>query len=816
LSAMENGMNLKVQFYNELLAVIEFQIRQTAYVGVALALKNGNQPFALNEKEFEVLKEHMQQFYREGPYKVDAVSGVVSRCVDYQAEEIWRDKINQNKALPAAGQLSALKSKGLCNRLQRVRRCMSRRQILCVKCLNKMINSDKDLDTSTNRRASSKKTKNTTPRKKSKKQKKTGIDLPAESLEPPPEVEFTGVTATVTADTITTTTVTTASVVTTVTTTAATATVTTATVVSSDMNAENVEREVSTNEPQPIQTEAEVEIFVDDESCDQVVEKPSEPALLEVVPENPSTPKQSNTEQETFCAQRKSARKSLSGTSEICSELTTKRLEFQTAMEVGQQAEVPEATEVQLNSNDVNRPEEIIEQLSPQDVDVVEQKDDLPSMEVITITDDDRPSTKIILNEKMDIVCNLALNESSGDLPSAEIIVVEKMDTVSNPALNESSGDRSLIEIFFNEKMNTVSIPALNESNGDVALRELVRNTSMNIVSNSNDIKQKDDLLSTELVIAEKRRKVCTPDLEGPCGDLPSTELSGNEKMDIITITDDVEGKDDLPSKELEKIDIVTIPAEIEVVTIPGEIEVVTIPGEIEIVTIPDEPCGDLPSTELSGNEKMDIITITDDVEGKDDLPSKELEKTDNITIPDLDEPCGDLPSAESSGNEKMDMVTSSSAVAVRNEQLTSSRPKRNLKRSHSKLNCPCCTNATAVKEGDLVWVRRCLGEKNRQAYWPAKVLLSLDNASAMVEIFETPPVEECIHVEFIEPFRNSFRKYYNPNKNVKFQNAVAMAILQTDGEIYKDYCEKVSKLCNRIMCDLLRNNPSLASACRR
>ncbi|KRZ80000.1 hypothetical protein T10_4183, partial [Trichinella papuae] len=723
LSAMENGMNLKVQFYNELLAIVEFKIRQTTYVGVALALKNGNQPFALNEKEFDVLKEHMQQFYREGPYKVDSVSGVVSRCVDYQAEELVREKIDQNKALPAAGQLSALKSRGLCNRLQRVRRCMSRRQILCVKCLNKMVNSEKDLDTSTNKRASTKKPKKTTPRKKNNKQKKTEVDLPDKNLEPQVvEVEFTGVTATATADTITTTTVTTASVVTTVTTTAATATVTTATVVPSDMNAENVESEISTNEPQPIQAEAEAEIIVINESCDEVVEEQSEPALLEVVPENPSIPKQ-NTEQETVCVPRKSARKSLT---EICSELTTKKLELQAAMEVGQQAaEVPEATAVQLNSNDGNRPEEIIEQLLPKDG--VEQNDDLPSMEV----------------ENVDIVTIPALNESSGDLPSTEIVVVEKMNTVSNPALNESSGDLPSTEIVVVEKMDTVSIPALNESNGDLALTELVRNTNMNIVSNSNDIKEKDDLPSSELVAVEKRRKICIPvDLNESSGDVPSIELAGNEKMDIVTNTDDVERNDDLPSKELEKIDIVTIPV-------------------------------------------------------------------------DLDEPCGDLPSAESSGNEKMDIVNSSSAVAVRNEQLTSSRPRRNLKRSHSMLNCPCCTNVTVVKEGDLVWVRRCAGEKNRQTYWPAKVLPSVDNAFPLVEIFETPPIEERINVEFIEPFGNSFRKYYNPNKSVKFQKAVALAILQTDGEIYKDYCEKVSKLCNRIMCDMLRNNETVASSCR-
>ncbi|KRZ07756.1 hypothetical protein T11_14413, partial [Trichinella zimbabwensis] len=769
LSAMENGMNLKVQFYNELLAIVEFKIRQTTYVGVALALKNGNQPFALNEKEFDVLKEHMQQFYREGPYKVDSVSGVVSRCVDYQAEELVREKIDQNKALPAAGQLSALKSRGLCNRLQRVRRCMSRRQILCVKCLNKMINTEKDLDTSTNKRASTKKSKKTTPRKKNNKQKKTEVDLPAKNLEPQVEVEFTGVTATATADTITTTTVTTASVVTTVTTTAATATVTTATVVPSDMNAENVESEISTNEPQPIQAEAEAEIIVINESCDEVVEEQSEPALLEVVPENPSIPKQ-NTEQETVCIPRKSARKSLT---EICSELTTKKLELQAAMQ--QAAEVPEATAVQLNSNDGNRPEEIIEQLLP--IDGVEQIDDLPSMEV----------------ENVDIVTIPALNESSGDLPSTEIVVVEKMNTVSNPALNESSGDLPSTEIVVVEKMDTVSIPALNESNGDLALGELVRNTNMNIVSNSNDIKEKDDLPSSELVAVEKRRKICIPvDLNESSGDVPSIELAGNEKMDIVTNTDDVERNDDLPPKELEKIDIVTIPVDL------------------------NESSGDVPSIELAGNEKMDIVTNTDDVERNDDLPPKELEKIDIVTIPDLDEPCGDLPSAESSGNEKMDIVTSSSAVAVRNEQLTSSRPRRNLKRSHSMLNCPCCTNVTVVKEGDLVWVRRCAGEKSRQTYWPAKVLPSEDNAFPLVEIFETPPIEERINVEFIEPFGNSFRKYYNPNKSVKFQKAVALAILQTDGEIYKDYCEKVSKLCNRIMCDMLRNNETVASSCRR
>ncbi|OUC47068.1 hypothetical protein D917_01509 [Trichinella nativa] len=181
--------------------------------------------------------------------------------------------------------------------------------------------------------------------------------------------------------------------------------------------------------------------------------------------------------------------------------------------------------------------------------------------------------------------------------------------------------------------------------------------------------------------------------------------------------------------------------------------------------------------------------------------------------VANTDELRGDVSSAELAGNEKMDEVTGSNALAVRNEQLTSSRPKRKLNKSHSKLNCPCCANVTSVKEGDLVWARRSMREKN---YWPAKVLLLVDNTFALVEIFGMPPIEMRVDVKFIEPFRNSFRKYYNPNKNMKFQKAVALAVLQTEREIYREYCEKVSKLCNRIMCDMLRNNPAVASVSQR
>ncbi|OUC47043.1 hypothetical protein D917_01510, partial [Trichinella nativa] len=266
--------------------------RGISTIAVLIIFHLYNLPFALNEKEFDVLKEHMQQFYREGPYKMDNVSGVVTR------------------------------------------RCMSRRQILCVKCLNKMINSEKDLESSTNKRASTTKPKNTPPRKKKNKQKTTEVDSPSKNLERQvADVEFTGVTATVTADTITTTTVTTSSI-----------------------------------------------LVVDDgEARDKVVEEQSEPVLLDVVPENPSISKQ-NAEQETFSVSKKSARKSIT---EICSELTTKKLETQAAMEVGQQPKLPEATAVQLNSNDGNRLIEIIEQPLSKTEDGVEQKvNDLPSMEL--------------------------------------------------------------------------------------------------------------------------------------------------------------------------------------------------------------------------------------------------------------------------------------------------------------------------------------------------------------------------------------------------------------------------------------------------
>ncbi|KRX23327.1 hypothetical protein T07_5204 [Trichinella nelsoni] len=724
---MENGMNLKVQFYNELMAIVEVQIRQSSYVGVALAVKNGNLPFALNEKEFDVLKEHMQQFYREGPYKMDNVSGVVTRCTDYQAEEMFREKIDKNDVATAAGQ--PIKYRRLCNRLQRVRRCMSRRQILCVKCLNKMINSEKDLETSTNKRASTTKPKNTPPRKKKNKQKTTEVDSPSKNLERQAvDVEFTGVTATVTADTITTTTVTTASVVTTVTTTAATATVTTATVVPSEINAENVESEISTNdEPQPIQAEAETEILVvdDDEARDKVVEEQSEPVLHDVVPENPSIPKP-NAEQETSSVSKKSARKSLT---EICSELTTKKLELQAAMEVGQEPKLPEATAVQMNSNDGNGLIEIIEQPLPKTKDSVEQK--LPSMElenvdIVAIPDeaviesnDDQASTEIVIVEEMGTVSipNEAVIESNDDQASTEIVIVEEMGTVSipNEAVIESNDDQASTEIVIVEEMDTVSIPTLNETSGDLALRKLAANAKMNIAWNSNGVEQTEDVPSTESVTVEKSHDIC-------------------------------------------------------------------------IVVDLYEPSGGVSSAELAGNEKMDVVANTDELRG-------------------------DVPSAELAGNEKMDAVTGSNALAVRNEQLTSSRPKRKLNKSHSKLNCPCCANVTSVKEGDLVWARRSMHERN---YWPAKVLFLVDNTFAVVEIFEMPPIEIRVDVGFIEPFRSSFRKYYNPNKNTKFQKAVALAILQTEGEIYREYCEKVSKLCNRIMCDLLRNNPAVASVCQR
>ncbi|KRX60121.1 hypothetical protein T09_3845, partial [Trichinella sp. T9] len=724
LSAMENSKILNVQFYNELMAIVEVQIGQSSYVGVALAVKNGNLPFALNEKEFDVLKEHMQQFYREGPYKMDNVSGVVTRCTDYQAEEMFREKIEQNQALSAAGQ--PIKSRRLCNRLQRVRRCMSRRQILCVKCLNKMINSEKDLETSTNKRASTTKPKNTPPRKKKNKQKTTEVDSPSKNLErQAADVEFTGVTATVTADTITTTTVTTASVVTTVTTTAATATITTATVVPSEINAENVESEISTNdEPQPIQAEAETEILVvdDGEARDKVVEEQSEPVLLDVVSENPSISMQ-NAEQETFSVPKKSARKSLT---EICSELTTKKLETQAAMEVGQQQKLPEATAVQLNSNDGNRLIEIIEQPLPKTEDGVEQK--LPLMMEL---------------ENVDIVAipDVAVNESNDDQGSTEIVIVEEVETISIPnvAVNESNDDHGSTEIIIVEEVETISIPTLNETSGDLALRKLAENAKMNIASNSNGIKQTEDVSSTESVAVEKSHDICiVVDLYEPSGGVPSAELAGNEKMDVVASTDELRG--------------------------------------------------DVPSAELAGNEKMDVVANTDELRG-------------------------DVPSAELAGNEKMDAVTGSNALAVRNEQLTSSRTKRKLNKSHSKLNCPCCETVTSVKEGDLVWARRSVRERN---YWPVKVLLLVDNTFALVEIFEMPSIEMRVDVEFIEPFRNSFRKYYNPNKNMKFQKAVALAVLQTEGEIYREYCEKVSKLCNRIMCDLLRNNPAVASVCQR
>ncbi|KRX40756.1 hypothetical protein T05_9403 [Trichinella murrelli] len=721
---MENSKILNVQFYNELMAIVEVQIGQSSYVGVALAVKNGNLPFALNEKEFDVLKEHMQQFYREGPYKMDNVSGVVTRCTDYQAEEMFREKIEQNHALSAAGQ--PIKSRRLCNRLQRVRRCMSRRQILCVKCLNKMINSEKDLETSTNKRASTTKPKNTPPRKKKNKQKTTEVDSPSKNLErQAADVEFTGVTATVTADTITTTTVTTASVVTTVTTTAATATITTATVVPSEINAENVESEISTNdEPQPIQAEAETEILVvdDGEARDKVVEEQSEPVLLDVVPENPSISKQ-NAEQETFSVPKKSARKSLT---EICSELTTKKLETQVAMEVGQQQKLPEATAVQLNSNDGNRLIEIIEQPLPKTEDGVEQK--LPLMMEL---------------ENVDIVAipDVAVNESNDDQGSTEIVIVEEVETISipNAAVNESNDDHGSTEIIIVEEVETISIPTLNETSGDLALRKLAENAKMNIASNSNGIKQTEDVSSTESVAVEKSHDICiVVDLYEPNGGVSSAELAGNEKMDVVANTDELRG--------------------------------------------------DVSSAELAVNEKMDVVANTDEL--RDGVSSAEL-----------------------AVNEKMDAVTGSNALAVRNEQLTSSRPKRKLNKSHSKLNCPCCETVTSVKEGDLVWARRSMRERN---YWPAKVLLLVDNTFALVEIFEMPSIEMRVDVEFIEPFRNSFRKYYNPNKNMKFQKAVALAVLQTEGEIYREYCEKVSKLCNRIMCDLLRNNPAVASVCQR
>ncbi|XP_003377704.1 hypothetical protein Tsp_01880, partial [Trichinella spiralis] len=431
-----------------------------------ITVQQNNLPFALNEKEFDVLKEHMQQFYREGPYKMDNVSGVVTRCADYQAEEMFREKIDKNQAASAAGQ--PIKSRRLCNRLQRVRRCMSRRQILCVKCLNKMINSEKDLETPTNKRASTTKPKNTPPRKKKNKQKTTEVDSPSKNLERQvADVEFTGVTATVTADTITTTTVTTASVVTTVTTTAATATITTATVVPSEINAENVESEISTNdEPQPIQAEVETEILVvdDDEARDKVVEEQSEPVLLDVVPENPSIPKQ-NVEQETFSVPKKSARKSLT---EICSELTTKKLELQAAMEVGQQPKLPEATAVQLNSNDDNRLIEIIEQPLPKTKDGVEQEvNDLPSMEL----------------ENVDIVTIPAVNEPNDDQASTEIVIVQEMDTVSIPTVHESNDDQASTEIVIVEEMDTVSIPTVNEPNDDQASTEIVIVEEMDTVS---------------------------------------------------------------------------------------------------------------------------------------------------------------------------------------------------------------------------------------------------------------------------------------------------------------------------------------------
>ncbi|KRY54904.1 hypothetical protein T03_3239, partial [Trichinella britovi] len=774
LSAMENSKILNVQFYNELMAIVEVQIGQSSYVGVALAVKNGNLPFALNEKEFDVLKEHMQQFYREGPYKMDNVSGVVTRCTDYQAEEMFREKIEQNHALSAAGQ--PIKSRRLCNRLQRVRRCMSRRQILCVKCLNKMINSEKDLETSTNKRASTTKPKNTPPRKKKNKQKTTEVDSPSKNLErQAADVEFTGVTATVTADTITTTTVTTASVVTTVTTTAATATITTATVVPSEINAENVESEISTNdEPQPIQAEAETEILVvdDGEARDKVVEEQSEPVLLDVVPENPSISKQ-NAEQETFSVPKKSARKSLT---EICSELTTKKLETEAAMEVGQQQKLPEATAVQLNSNDGNRLIEIIEQPLPKTEDGVEQK--LPLMMEL---------------ENVDIVAipDVAVNESNDDQGSTEIVIVEEVETISIPnvAVNESNDDHGSTEIIIVEEVETISIPTLNETSGDLALRKLAENAKMNIASNSNGIKQTEDVSSTESVAVEKSHDICiVVDLYEPSGGVPSAELAGNEKMNVVANTDELRG--DVPSAELagnEKMDV---------------------------VANTDELRGDVSSAELAVNEKMDVVANTDELRG--DVSSAELavnEKMDVVANTDLDELRDGVSSAELAVNEKMDAVTGSNALAVRNEQLTSSRPKRKLNKSHSKLNCPCCETVTSVKEGDLVWARRSMRERN---YWPAKVLLLVDKTFALVEIFEMPSIEMRVDVEFIEPFRNSFRKYYNPNKNMKFQKAVALAVLQTEGEIYREYCEKVSKLCNRIMCDLLRNNPAVASVCQR
>ncbi|KRZ88177.1 hypothetical protein T08_14337 [Trichinella sp. T8] len=729
------------------MAIVEVQIGQSSYVGVALAVKNGNLPFALNEKEFDVLKEHMQQFYREGPYKMDNVSGVVTRCTDYQAEEMFREKIDQNHALSAAGQ--PIKSRRLCNRLQRVRRCMSRRQILCVKCLNKMINSEKDLETSTNKRASTTKPKNTPPRKKKNKQKTTEVDSPSKNLErQAADVEFTGVTATVTADTITTTTVTTASVVTTVTTTAATATITTATVVPSEINAENVESEISTNdEPQPIQAEAETEILVvdDGEARDKVVEEQSEPVLLDVVPENPSISKQ-NAEQETFSVPKKSARKSLT---EICSELTTKKLETQAAMEVGQQQKLPEATAVQLNSNDGNSLIEIIEQPLSKTEDGVEQK--LPLMMEL---------------ENVDIVAipDVAVNESNDDQGSTEIVIVEEVETISipNAAVNESNDDHGSTEIIIVEEVETISIPTLNETSGDLALRKLAENAKMNIASNSNGIKQTEDVSSTESVAVEKSHDICIVDLYEPNGGVSSAELAGNEKMDVVANTDELRG--------------------------------------------------DVPSAELAGNEKMDVVANTDELRG--DVSSAELAVNEKMdVVANTDELRDGVSSAELAVNEKMDAVTGSNALAVRNEQLTSSRPKRKLNKSHSKLNCPCCETVTSVKEGDLVWARRSMRERN---YWPAKVLLLVDKTFALVEIFEMPSIEMRVDVEFIEPFRNSFRKYYNPNKNVKFQKAVALAVLQTEGEIYREYCEKVSKLCNRIMCDLLRNNPAVASVCQR
>ncbi|XP_003377688.1 hypothetical protein Tsp_01880, partial [Trichinella spiralis] len=309
---------------------------------------------------------------------------------------------------------------------------------------------------------------------------------------------------------------------------------------------------------------------------------------------------------------------------------------------------------------------------------------------------------------------------------------------------------------------------AVKDTNEDQAsvrdsYREEMDTVSIPTVHESND-----GQASAEIVIVEEMNTVSTPTLNETSGDLALRKLAANAKMNIASNSNGIEQTEDVPSTEL--------------VTVERS-------HDNHIVDL-YEPSGGVSSAELAGNEKMDVVANTDELRG-------------------------DVTSAELAGNEKMDAVTGSNALAVRNEQLTSSRPKRNLNKSHSKLNCPCCANegkvvsVTSVKEGDLVWARRSMHERN---YWPAKVSLLVDNTFAIVEIFEMPPIEIRVDVEFIEPFRNSFRKYYNPNKNMKFQKAVALAILQTEGEIYREYCEKVSKMCSRLMCDLLRNNPAVAS----